>query len=81
MSVWPIIRCPYTRSLTFLVNARGNSNSIRYAINAAILTYVLPLPENDNEEAAWVDRFLLVMGQLDGGQRTTLLSLTHLGVA
>jgi hypothetical protein len=47
-------------------------------IETAIASYILPLPADAENEAAWVDRFLIVMNSLDHKSRNALLTLTYL---
>ena len=67
--------CP-TRAVAHFSLARRTS--IRYSIISTLLVHITPLPKKEEDEAAWVDRFLLVLRYLDKDQTSTLLSLTKL---
>lgn len=54
------------------------SPSLRYAIMSSLLTYIVPSPKKEDDDAAWVDRFLLMMRHLNQDQTATVLSLTRL---
>ena len=46
-------------------------------INAAVLRDICPLPSSADDEAAWVDRLLVVMSSLDKRAKDALLLSAH----
>lgn len=40
--------------------------------------HITPLPKREEDEAAWVDRFLLVLRYINKDQSSTLFSMTRL---
>ncbi|SGY76821.1 BQ5605_C005g03519 [Microbotryum silenes-dioicae] len=68
-------------SLLELIKTGGDvplQNSVRALIESTLLHYIVPQPKKEEDEQAWVDRFLLVLGALTQDQLATILSMTKL---
>ncbi|KAH8918667.1 ARM repeat-containing protein [Atractiella rhizophila] len=61
-----------------LLGSMGNEVESRLLVEETMLKYILPLPTTANDEVAWVDRLLLVMGHLDENAGRRLLSMSRL---
>lgn len=62
---------------TLVLGDPSNGPHVRLLVRHTIQDHILPAPAKEDDEASWVDRFLLVYASLSAGERRTLLALSH----